>query len=80
MIELRPHEERFDIRPVGIRYICEFCNEGEMIATGNVSRMIATNPPSLLVPHRCNKCGKEMELPRSYPYVDWEEVDYHDTN
>lgn len=72
MIELRPHEERFDVKPIGIRYICEFCNEGEMIFTGRRGTIVNVEPPKFLFQHRCNKCGKTMDLPRSYPYVEWE--------
>lgn len=72
-MELKPHEEAFPVRPVGIRYICEFCNEGEQIAIPDqVVNVQMTYPERYMIKHRCNKCGKEMMLPKSYPYISWE--------
>lgn len=69
-----PHEETFKIHPVGVRYICEFCNAGEMKVdtSGGSVQVVLTNPP--LIPHKCTNCGKTMQLPKSYPYVEWEEL------
>ena len=72
MVNLKQHEEMFEIRPVGIRYKCEFCNEGEMIY--NNPGMIAAEDfyqKPIMHNHVCNKCGKEMLLPKMYPYVEW---------
>ena len=69
------HEERFDIKPVGVRYICEFCHEGEMIMTddnNDVRLAVMTYPPQ--IKHRCDKCGKEKLLTKSYPYIEWVSV------
>lgn len=73
MRKLRPHEEAFTLHPVGIRYRCEFCNEGEMIASSELETIVLTDPPQLpyLHKHVCNKCGKEMMLPHKYPYIEW---------
>lgn len=71
-LNLKPHEETFDLRPIGIKYRCEFCNEGEMkYGTGNDQPAIAlaVHPP--LYQHTCTKCGKTMHLPKMYPYIEW---------
>jgi hypothetical protein len=68
MLELKPHEEQFKITPVGIRYICEFCNDGEMRVDTN-GEVKMTNPP--LIPHKCTKCGKTMYFNKQYPYIEW---------
>lgn len=66
----KEHEETFSIKPVGVKYICEFCNEGEMVVdTDGEVAAILTNPP--LIPHKCTKCGKTMHLRKQYPYIEW---------
>jgi len=72
MIELKPHEEIFNLKPIGIKYICEFCNEGEMIHDANEPLMVelAIEGPKLFK-HHCTKCGKVMHLPKVYPYIEW---------
>lgn len=70
MFQPGEHERSFPIKPVGVKYICEFCGEGEMKVSGDARTLILTsNPP--LIKHVCTKCGKEMLLPKSYPYVEW---------
>ena len=59
------NEERFQIKPEGVRYICEFCNEGEM---KYIPHIPADNH---LYEHECTKCKKHMLLPKVYPYIDW---------
>lgn len=79
MRELNEHERAFPIKPVGIKYICEFCGEGEMKVSEDTRTFILTsNPP--MITHVCTKCGKEMLLPKSYPYVEWipEEEENHE--
>lgn len=67
----KEHEETFNLKPVGVRYICEFCNEGEMkVDPSGDAATIMTNPP--LIPHKCTKCGKTMHLRKQYPYIEWE--------
>jgi hypothetical protein len=66
---MNSHEEMFNLHPVGVRYICEFCNDGEMqVSEEEVNTALLGSTP-LLISHKCNKCGKTMQLPRSYPYV-----------
>lgn len=68
MFTPREHERVFSIKPVGVKYICEFCGEGEMkhIPSSEVKLNI---PP--LFNHKCTNCGKIMMLPKMYPYIEW---------
>lgn len=68
MFQPSEHERTFPIKPIGVKYICEFCNEGEMVHNDN-EPIRMSNPP--LISHRCTKCGKDMLLPKVYPYVEW---------
>ena len=61
----KEHEELFDIKPIGVRYICEYCNEGEMI----YDRTVIID--QLLKKHTCNHCNGELLLPKVYPYIEW---------
>lgn len=68
MYQPKPNEAVFNIRPIGIKYICEHCGEGEMVRNPNgLLRM--SNPP--LIPHHCTKCDGELLLPKTYPYIEW---------
>lgn len=58
-------EKEFLVKPIAIKYICNFCKEGEMEPTGE-------NDWSLDIPkfkHRCNKCGEELFLDKKYPQI-----------
>ena len=72
MHELKEHEQRFQLHPTGIKYICEHCNEGQMIVDPNESAtMLASDPPQYIIPHVCDKCGAKLSLPKSYPYIEY---------
>ena len=71
MLQLGPNEEAFEVRPIGIRYKCEFCQDGEQIVDPK-GAVLTSMPP--LFPHKCNKCGKTMHLPKTYPYIYWENL------
>ena len=67
--EPKPHEKIFGVRPIGVKYICESCSDGEM----------KSDPESTLrmpnmYPHKCTKCGFTMMLPKVYPYIEWQEI------
>ena len=70
-MKLKEHEETFPVRPVGIKYRCEFCNEGEQILDKSEKLVISAGQKPKLRKHKCNKCGKEMMLPKAYPYIEW---------
>lgn len=72
-IKKNDHEQLFKLMPVGVRYICEFCGEGEMETDPN-SVMVVPLPTTgmpMMRTHKCNKCGKTMQLPKTYPYIEW---------
>lgn len=69
-LNLNEHERAFPIKPVGIKYVCEFCNEGEMRVDPNGDQCVLMTNPSM-IPHKCTKCGKTMHLTKSYPYIEW---------
>lgn len=70
----KDHEETFDVKPIGVKYKCEFCNIGEQkLVTGKPVEIIDCQLPPLRE-HKCTKCGKTMMLPKAYPYIEWVEV------
>lgn len=72
MLQLKPQERAFDIKPVGVKYICEFCNEGEMVYKNDQPVFVeALNMNPVMHHHICTKCGKSMQLPKMYPYIEW---------
>ena len=73
MYEPKEHEQLFGVRPIGVKYICEFCNEGEMKYQAPEYVNAVFEEPHLY-PHACTKCGKTMRLPKMYPYIEWMEV------
>lgn len=78
-MELKPQERPVKLFPVGVRYICEFCNEGEM--KFDRSQPVGIPEPGMMptmFPHVCEKCGKAMLLPKMYPYVDWVKKEEYD--
>ena len=72
-MKLGKHERVVKLKPVGISYICEICHEGEMIVDNREPIIVPLgglgNAP--MRSHYCNKCGAQMKLPKSYPYVEW---------
>lgn len=63
------NEKLFEVNPIGVKYICEFCNVGEMIYAPD--RVIDAHDLRR-IPHICSNCNKEMILPKIYPYVEWQ--------
>lgn len=72
-LKLNEHERAFNVKPIGIKYICEFCNEGEQICTNKSPIIVEKNGVKIpnMREHKCSKCGKIMMLPKSYPYVEF---------
>ena len=66
------NEALFKINPIGVKYICEFCHEGEMeFVHGNKT------PQAVMFEHKCSnvQCGKMLLLPKVYPYIEWNQED-----
>lgn len=59
-------EQNFQVVPIGIKYICDLCKEGEMEYTGN---MLMTNPPQFT--HKCNRCEVEKSFFKKYPTIEY---------
>lgn len=69
--ESKPREVISYIFPICIRYICEHCNDGEMkvdtVADGAMVQVMEG-----MYPHTCTKCKNTLQLPKIYPYIEWE--------
>jgi len=73
-LTLKPNERPFQILPIGIKYECEYCHEGEMEVI-NESITFSSEFETPMRKHICSKCNKEMLLPKAYPYIEWIPVD-----
>jgi len=68
-------EEKYDVIPVGIKYICDEENcSGEVKFLKSVKVppkiVVAQNqPPQILHKHVCMLCGKEYLFKKTYPSV-----------
>lgn len=69
-LNISEHERVFELVPIGIKYICEFCNKGEQRMSPDNSFNPSDGKP-LMLKHVCSECGKEMMLPKPYPFVEW---------
>ena len=66
-------EELFDVKPIGVKYRCEYCGEGEQIYQSTretVESLLQTD----MYQHKCDKCGMVLMLPKVYPYIEWIKV------
>lgn len=80
-LKLNENERAFPVKPMGIKYICEFCGEGEQICTNKTPIVLEAGTMKLpnMREHKCNKCGKTMYLKKAYPYVEYLRIkDDHD--
>ena len=68
---LNPNEELNPVRVFEVRYKCEACGEGSMVATKEPIEVLMTDPPQYPDSYRhvCNKSGHEAMLPKQYPYM-----------
>lgn len=65
-------EKKFELRTVIVKHFCEPCAKvggGEYLPTG---RVLLSNPPQY--PHECNNCGEEKIFEKSYPTLEYVEV------
>jgi hypothetical protein len=60
-------EQEFEIRPVGVKYICDKCSEGEMLPEGEAS----LSDGRTLYPHSCSKCGHKEVFNERYKKLIW---------
>ena len=60
-------ERNYDVRTVGVDYLCDKCGDGVMDQTGI---MLPGDPPRWR--HKCNRCGEIADLWQNYPTVRFE--------
>ncbi|MBM7835701.1 hypothetical protein [Clostridium sardiniense] len=53
------------VKSILVKYICDYCNEGNVIPTGE--NYWEYNPPKF--EHKCTKCGKRILLNDKYPLI-----------
>jgi hypothetical protein len=66
-------EQRVEVRPFGVRYICDACKQGEMMALSGAQALFQEGE-KVLVRHVCNVCRTLMAFPEKYPTVRYEDV------
>jgi|JI10StandDraft_1071094.scaffolds.fasta_scaffold883266_3 DNA-directed RNA polymerase subunit RPC12/RpoP len=62
-------ERTYEVRTIGVDYLCDKCGDGLMEHTGI---MLMSDPPKY--PHKCNRCGTVMDFFQKYPTVRWERL------
>lgn len=69
-LKLNPHERTVEVRPIGIKYVCPHCHVGSMVASDSDPFVFKDGKPISRV-HYCDNCGARMDLPKTYPYIEW---------
>ncbi len=62
-------ERTYEVKVVGIDYICDNCNTGVMEATG---KMLMVDPPQW--EHKCNHCSATRNFPQKYPAIGYKRL------
>ena len=63
-------ERTFEIKQVGVEYVCDSCGVGTMEKTGMA---LLSNPAQYV--HRCNNCGHDASFRTTYPGIRMERVE-----
>ncbi|PEE81755.1 hypothetical protein [Bacillus toyonensis] len=63
-------EQKFAVKPVGVKYICDSCKLGEMVLTNNMKIF----EKHIEYVHKCKSCGAERRLNDKYPLIRYEQV------
>lgn len=58
-------EEVYSVKPVGVKYNCDFCKKGEMLPTGK--NVWSTEPPQF--EHECTHCYAKILFDEKYPLI-----------
>ena|ERR1700686_1881904 len=66
-------ERRVEVRPFGVRYTCDACQQGEMLALGG-TQAIVQEAGKVLIRHVCNVCRTMASFPEKYPTVRYEDI------
>lgn len=69
-MEMRILEVTFDVKPIGINYICDSCQKGEMNQTGEV-KMYEHHATFV---HKCSNCSEKKELKEKYPLIRYQQI------
>ena len=67
-------ERRVEVRPFGVRYTCDACKQGEMLALGGTQALVQEGG-QVLVRHVCNVCRTMATFGEKYPTVRYEDVE-----
>jgi DNA-directed RNA polymerase subunit RPC12/RpoP len=78
MYQPKNNEKAFPINPVLITYVCEHCGKGEMKVIPDQTPLKWPQLEPVMHKHRCTKCGGELLLPKTYPYIEWVPGEEHD--
>lgn len=60
-------EKTFEVLPVAIKYICDVCNEGEMVYLDG--KIAFSNPPQFQ--HKCTYCEHLQCFTKKYPTIEY---------
>lgn len=60
----------FKVEPIGVKYMCDKCSDGEMIFTQNSIWNII--PPQY--EHKCDSCGGVLMLEKKYPIIKYKRI------
>ncbi|HZH60698.1 MAG TPA: hypothetical protein VEY70_14215 [Metabacillus sp.] len=63
-------EITFEVKPIGVKYVCDSCGEGEMVPNGKNDFKYEVK-----IGHTCSKCGLEKDFAEKYPLIRYEFFD-----
>ena len=63
-------EKTFKVKPIGVKYLCDSCNVGEMNYTNDME--FENGVP--IFRHRCTNCDNETKFTQKYPTIDFVEI------
>lgn len=66
-------ERRTEVRPFGVRYVCDSCKQGEMIAISGTQAFVQ-DQGQIFIRHVCNVCRTMAAYTEKYPTVRYEDV------
>jgi len=66
-------ERRYEVRPYGVRYICDACGRGEMLALQGTQAYVQ-EAGRILIRHVCSVCHTLTTFPDKYPTVRHEDI------
>lgn len=67
-------EQQFEVKPVGVKYVCDSCGKGDMVYRGGNGDMILLGK-DIKFKHYCYTCKCEKVFCKKYPFVDYVVID-----